>query len=213
MTSTISCRTRKNNAPTTSSLPIITRGTHEDTASPPPPHAATARRRTPPYTSARRRTPPSLPLPPRRCLLHFAFAIVRCTLPPPLFAACRRMQLHAPLHATAVVSAVAPALFAACQLRRRLLHCDEGGGAASSYRPSRIVSFCTTSSPNNQPKQPVYEQALLTINLSYYLSSQDKESCYRPTERCQRCPQRLLQCMIITSQTQRKQLTRSEAVV
>ena len=40
MTSTMSCRTRKNNASTTSPLPIITRGTHEDTASPPPPHAA-----------------------------------------------------------------------------------------------------------------------------------------------------------------------------
>ena len=90
MTSTISCQTCKNNAPTTSSLPIITQGTHEVTASPPPPHAATARCRTP------LRTLPSSPLPPRHCLLHVAFAVVCCMLPPPSFAACRRKPLRTP---------------------------------------------------------------------------------------------------------------------
>ena len=59
MTSTISCRTRKNNAPTTSSLHRHMR--HEATASPPSPDAAAATcHRTPPHTAARRlRTPPS----------------------------------------------------------------------------------------------------------------------------------------------------------
>ena len=108
MTSTISCRTCKNNAPTTSSLPIVTRGKHEDTASPPPPHADTARRRRPPHATVRHRT--LLHAPPHtavfaaaapslfaarclhRCSLHVSSAVVCCTLPHAAThpSACRR---------------------------------------------------------------------------------------------------------------------------
>jgi len=80
----------------------------------PTPHA-TLGPRTPLYATAHRRTPlrtpPSSPLLPRRCLLHVAFNVVRCTLPPPSFAARCRTQPHTPPHA-AVISAAAPALFA-----------------------------------------------------------------------------------------------------
>ena len=135
MTSTISCQTRKNNAPTTSSLPIITRGTHEDTASPPPPHAATACGRMSPHAAVFAAAAPALfaALGLRHHSLHVASAVVRC-MPPHAAArpsACRCCLGCLP---SIVCCTSAPPSFAA--LRR-------GGGSSQqlSSQPYCIVLY------------------------------------------------------------------------
>ena len=160
MTSTISCRTCKNNALTTCSLPIVTQGTHEVTASLPPPHAAT---RTPPYA------PPHAAIFAAAapalfaarclccCLLHVASAIV-CCMPP-----------QAPPHTT-VVAAAAPASFAA--RRSAVIHCIETRGGEQPAVIIPVVSYHFVL------------QALQTINLSSQRTDKlSRKSTYLTTYR------------------------------